>query len=555
MSSATPQYPVSDARGPGVLPAFLSATRKVTMPMPRFHRSGAIVAVGLAAALAGCSFSNEPVATPTASPLPASIQQIMDKPAYADGAWGLQVVDLDTGGVVYALDPGTRFMTGSVAKIFSVTAALDALGPDHTFTTPVVTTGTIDGATLRGDLVLRASGDLTFGGRRLPDGTLDVPIFDHYDANALPGMATLSTGDPLLGLDELAQQVAAAGITAVSGNVLIDDRLWDPVTLDGVPITPISVNDNLVDFVITPGASVGAPSTFSWLPMTAAYSPSVEVTTGAADSPIDLTVTPGDGGKLVVTGSVPVGHDPIVHTYQVPDPGTWARTLFIEALQRHGVTVGADALAANDESALPAAEELDDAKVVASFDSVPFSETARLINKVSHNLGANQLPLILAANAGERTLADGLAIEEGVVIDGGVAEDQVTLTDGQGLPGNTVSPAGITAYLRSLTTTPTFETFYDSTPILGVDGSLASVLPAGDPAIGHAHAKTGTLVSAENGKLLLQTKALAGYLDAASGKRYAFGVFVNDVPISGIDAVLAANSDIGAIVSQLYRML
>jgi D-alanyl-D-alanine carboxypeptidase/D-alanyl-D-alanine-endopeptidase (penicillin-binding protein 4) len=227
----------------------------------------------------------------------------------------------------------------------------------------------------------------------------------------------------------------------------------------------------------------------------------------------------------------------------------------IEALRRHGVTVSADPLAANDPSALPARATLDAAKVVASFDSVPFSETARLINKVSHNLGANQLPLILAANAGKRTLADGLAIERAVVAKGGVAADQITLTDGQGLPGNTVSPEGITTYLRSLTSTPTFKTFYDSTPILGVDGSLASVLPAGDPAIGHAHAKTGTLVSAEGDKLLLETKALAGYLDAASGKRYAFGIFVNNVPISGVNAVLTANSDIGAIASQLYRML
>ncbi|BCT75226.1 D-alanyl-D-alanine carboxypeptidase/D-alanyl-D-alanine-endopeptidase [Sinomonas cyclohexanicum] len=479
----------------------------------------------------------------------------MDKPDYAGGTWGMQVVDLDTGNVVYARNAGDRFMTGSVAKVFSVTAALDTLGPDHTFKTPVVTTGTLDGPTLRGDLVLRAAGDLTFGDRRKADGTLDVPIFDHYDANALPGLATLSTGNPLLGLDELAQEVAAAGIHDVSGNVLIDDRLWDPVTLDGVPITPISVNDNLVDFLVRPGAAAGAPATFSWQPMTAAYAPSIEVTTGAPDSPIDLTVTPGAGGKLVLAGSVPLGHDPIVHTYQVPDPGTWARTLFIEALRRHGVTVSADPLAANDPSALPTRATLDAAKVVASFDSVPFSETARLINKVSHNLGANQLPLILAANAGKRTLADGLVIEQAAVAKGGVAADQITLTDGQGLPGNTVSPEGITTYLRSLTSTPTFKTFYDSTPILGVDGSLASVLPAGDPAIGHAHAKTGTLVSAEGDKLLLETKALAGYLDAASGKRYAFGIFVNNVPISGVNAVLTANSDIGAIASQLYRML
>lgn len=506
-----------------------------------------VAAASLTLALAGCT-------APPAPAVPDSIRAIMDQDVYADARWGLSVVDLDTGETLISYNPDEKFLTGSTAKILSVTAALAELGPDATFTTPVVAVGEVVDGTLAGDLVLRGVGDLTLGGRTMADGTIDVPIFDHYDANVLPGLATLTPEDPLTGLDDLARQVAAAGITRVAGDVLVDDRLWEPVVLDDVPISPIVVNDNLVDILLTPGAAVGDPATFDWRPQTAAYTPDVDVTTGEADSAIDITIVDGGGGILSIRGSVPLGVDPVVQTYQVPDPAQWARVLFVEALARAGVAVDADPLAP-PTGMLPGAEELDDATPIATFISPPFSETARLINKVSHNLGANQLPLILAARAGGTTLEEGLAIQMAALEAGGLTAADVEITDGQGLPGNRITPGGMTTYLRYLTGTETFQTFYDSTPILGVDGSLANVLPEGDPAIGAAHAKTGTLVAAGvETAYILETKALAGYLDAASGRRLAFAVFVNDVPIDDISVVFQANNDLGAIASQLFQL-
>ena len=477
----------------------------------------------------------------------------MDQPTSEGGRWGMSVIDIDSGETLIAVNPDEQFLTGSTAKILSVTAALDLLGADATFTTPVVAVGEVSNGTLEGDLILRGSGDLTLGGRTMPDGTLDVPIFDHYDANVLPGLATLTPEDPLTGLDDLAHQVAASGIHTVGGDVLVDDRLWDPVVLDGVPISPIVVNDNLVDIVITPGAAVGDPTTASWRPQSSAYTVENLVSTADADSGFDVTITE-QGGILTVTGTIPLGAEPVVQTYQVPDPAAWARILFIEALERAGVTVTADPRTPSS-SELPPVADLDGAIPVATFTSPPFSETARLINKVSHNLGANQLPLLLAAQAGERTLDAGLARQMSVLEAAGLGPDDVVITDGQGLPGNRITPAAMTSYLVSLTDAPYFETFLESTPILGVDGSLATVLPDGDPAIGSAHAKTGTLVGpGTDTPYVLETKALAGFLDAASGRRLAFAVFVNDVPITEVQAVIQANTDLGAIASQLFQL-
>jgi D-alanyl-D-alanine carboxypeptidase len=42
-------------------------------------------------------------------PIPDAIQEIMNNPLYQGAIWGLRVVDLDTGELVYDLNPNTLF--------------------------------------------------------------------------------------------------------------------------------------------------------------------------------------------------------------------------------------------------------------------------------------------------------------------------------------------------------------------------------------------------------------------------------------------------------------
>ncbi len=85
---------------------------------------------------------------------------------------------------------------------------------------------------LHGDLVLVATGDLTMGGRTLPDGAIAFTDFDHNEANSL-GNAILTTPDPLAGYRRLAEEVASSGIQRVEGDVLIDGRFVETVPLSG----------------------------------------------------------------------------------------------------------------------------------------------------------------------------------------------------------------------------------------------------------------------------------------------------------------------------------
>jgi serine-type D-Ala-D-Ala carboxypeptidase/endopeptidase (penicillin-binding protein 4) len=113
--------------------------------------------------------------------------------------------------------------------------------------------GEIDAqGTLHGDLVLIAQGDLGRGGRAEADGTLLFKDEDHTYAGGNP-RGDIVTADPLAGLDHLAREVRAAGIKAVTGDVIIDDRLFDTTESTGSgphQVSPIMINDNVVDVLV-----------------------------------------------------------------------------------------------------------------------------------------------------------------------------------------------------------------------------------------------------------------------------------------------------------------
>ena len=213
--------------------------------------------------------------------VPPDIRAVMNQARYAGASWGLRVVDAQTGATVLDMQPDRSFYVGSVRKLFSVGELLDQVGPSHRYNTPVYRQGTVSAGVLAGDLVLVASGDLTMGGRTNPDGSIAISDYDHNEANTL-GNAVLTQPDPLAGYRSLARQVAAAGITHVSGDVVIDDRLFQPFPYRGeFDLRPIFVNDNMIDLTIKPTAP-GQAASLDWRPKSAALNVDNALTTGAA---------------------------------------------------------------------------------------------------------------------------------------------------------------------------------------------------------------------------------------------------------------------------------
>lgn len=470
-----------------------------------------VAGVGLAPSRRTSATSSTPTSgcSPVDGSLPTGITDVMKKPRYTKSTWNLLVVDVESGETVYELNPDQKALTGSVRKLFSVGLALTQLGPDHRFTTPVYRQGTVDDkGVLTGDLILAAAGDLTLGGRLNDDGTIAFTDFDHNDANNL-GTAILPPQDPLHGLDSLARQVRATGITTVSGQIAIDDRLFDSVRVPNqkLLITPIMVNENMVDVTITP-AQVGQPAAVTWRPETGAFHVAGEVTTAAEGTPSTVSLSGNAQVTCVGTadcagtieGTIPVDYEaPLsarpesVQTFRIEDPAAFARIAFIEALERAGVTVKTSSALTNPTGALPAADSYAPESRVAEFISPPYSEYVKLILKVSLNLGANLSLMLFGLARGQRTIADALAVERQTLVRRmGIKGDAFNFpTNGSGSPDSQATARATVQMLAEMGKSAVGSVYKAGLPVLGVDGSLAhsgvTML-----AKGHVFAKTGT---------------------------------------------------------------
>ncbi len=507
------------------------------------------------------------------SPVPRDIRAIFNKPMYKGSTWALRVLTSD-GKVLVDYNSQQQLFIGSVRKVFTVGQLLNAIGPDHTYDTPVYRVGTVDRAgVLHGNLVVVASGDLTVGGRTNPDGTIALSGFDHNEADSL-GNAVLTAPDPLAGYAELAKQVAAAGIKKIDGDVVIDDRLFQAFDFHGeFNVTPIFVNDDVVDLTINPGATAGSAASVKWRPESAALAVDSKLMTAAAASPDTLKLDP-EFPKCIgtpnctasVTGSLPADYKPpltnqlpLVQTFRIVNPTNYARTVFIEKLQAAGVTVSAPAVRANAAQSLPARDSYAADTEVAKLKGMPYSQDARFILKVSYNIGADTSLVLFGLTQGVDNMKDALAVEkQNLVSNYAIPADQFNFVDGSGGGVTTATSFAVTRMLAAISRQKYFETFLDALPSLGVDGSLGFVKDfEKDPALAGAeakvHAKTGTFAAGSASGIMIKGQAFGGYIDARSGERLIYQLVVNNVPVTQIEQVMQIFQDEGTISAILWR--
>jgi D-alanyl-D-alanine carboxypeptidase/D-alanyl-D-alanine-endopeptidase (penicillin-binding protein 4) len=489
--------------------------------------------------------------------LPAEIGKVIDSGEFKTSHWGILVVDLAGGQTIFELNADRIFAPASVTKLYSTGAAIDVLGADFRFETPVYRWGDVDAAgKLTGDLILVASGDFTMGGRTTAEGRIAFTNSDHTYAN---GGVTgeLTAPDPLAGLNDLARQVAQTGIKLVTGDVFIDDRLFEKESGTGSGprrLTPIMVNDNLIDFTITPGEP-GRPASVTWRPQSALVQVDARVETVAAGEALTTTIRGGTGHSVILTGKIPAGHKPLVRVFEVSDAAAFARGLFIEALVRAGITVDASPLAEHPQSTLPARDEVNKLPRVALLKSPPFAQSARLILKVSHNLHASTQPLLLAAKHGKRTLEDGLRVQRDALRRLGVDVDTISFGGGAGgSSADLVTPRATVQLLRHLSTRPDAALYKEALPILGVDGTLSEAVGPSSPARGKVNAKTGTYFVDNTlaGRYVLTSKALAGYMTTATNRELVIAMFVNNVHLEKPSETARIGKTLGRLCEVIY---
>ena len=467
------------------------------------------------------------------------IQKVMDRPEFAHANFGIEFYDVATGKVVYSVNANKLFVPASTTKTLTEGTVLAKLGADYRFHTVIYRTGPIDKkGTLKGDLVLVASGDPNLSNRIQPDGTLSFVDEDHsYGGPAV-------TGDPLAVIKELAKAVAAKGIHKIEGRVLVDASLFPDGGKEGgtgVVISSIVVNDNVIDLVAAPGAKAGDPVSLSVSPKSSYASFVNLLTTSAAGAKPDIqdptTVTNPDGTVTVtLTGTLPVGAQPITAPYAVPSPIKFAETVFSESLISAGVEIKAPSKsAAPDFKAF--ARLYTPENQVAEHVSLPLAEEIKVTLKVSQNLHASMGPSLLGVLVAKNftdPVHAGFKVERTFLEEAKLDLSGASQGDGEGGDwADLFSPDFIAHYMAYWSTRPDFPVFFKALPILGKDGTLAKI-QVNNPGAGHVFAKTGTFGSEDklNGKLMLNGKGLAGFVITASGRKLALAAYVNHVSLS-----------------------
>lgn len=128
------------------------------------------------------------------SPLETRLARALTVPNVSPAQTAALAVDLRSGEVVYARNPGRALAPASTEKLAVTYALLVRLGPSHRLETELLGEGEQAGATWRGHLVLRGQGDPTLSGTHLR---------------------------------ALARKVRALGIRQVTGSVVGDESFFD----------------------------------------------------------------------------------------------------------------------------------------------------------------------------------------------------------------------------------------------------------------------------------------------------------------------------------------
>jgi D-alanyl-D-alanine carboxypeptidase/D-alanyl-D-alanine-endopeptidase (penicillin-binding protein 4) len=495
-------------------------------------------------------------APPTAPGIAKQLDAIIESPDYKHASWGVLVVNAKSGETIYERNADAMFSPASVTKLFTCAAALIGVGQDTTAETVVYQRGAVAKGILHGDLILVAAGDLTFGGR-MKDGKTVFKDKDHTYANSGLGESELTDTDPLGAINDLAKQVKDAGITQVDGEVLVDDRLFVRTRGSGSGpdiVSPIVVNDNVIDILIEPGAKVGDAAKVTTRPETVFYQIDSLVTTAAEKTDVAIQLHPVGPNQFAIRGKVPVDGKPQVRIYPVEEPTLFARTLFVEALRRNGVKATASVLRPNGHS-LPPKDGYAKLPRVASFTSPPFKDAVTVTLKVSHNLYASTMPCLIAVKKGQETVEAGFREERKILKELGVDTNQVSFSSGAGgSPADHVTPRATIQLLQGMAKRPEWDVYKAGLPVLGVDGTLNGAVDASSPAKGKVFAKTGTLIwfDSVSERFMLKSKTLAGTMTTKSGTQLHIALFVNNVPLpDGVGAVREGKA-LGKLCEVLY---
>ena len=448
-------------------------------------------------------------AAPSQGQLPERIVRIARALDVPQGEVSVWIGDLGGGGPILAHRANALRTPASTLKLLTTFAALQGLGPAYRWRTEAWALGPVESGVLRGDLLLRGS------------------------------------GDPYLVEEEfwkLVKGIRQTGVEKIEGDVVFDASFFalpeeDAGAFDGRPdrvynVLPhaLLVNFNAARFEFTPALD-GRTVDVAVTPALSELDVDNRLRIARRDCSgyqrgVALNVVDGRNtrDRVLLEGRFPSGCDRYAMTRTVLEPESYAFGLFeaywhqlggeLSGRWRSGVLPPEmlEALAERSGEDHPARLHV--------HASRPLGDIIRLVNKYSNNVMTRHLHLTLGVERFDApaTPEKGDAAVREVLERFGVTTDGLVIANPSGLTrAARISAAQMGQLLVAAWNGPYMPEFVSSLALVGVDGTARRRL-AGDAGVGRMHVKTGTLD---------EVSAIAGYVQAKSGRRLAVVVMVN----------------------------
>ncbi|MFU2487098.1 D-alanyl-D-alanine carboxypeptidase/D-alanyl-D-alanine-endopeptidase [Thauera sp. WH-1] len=430
--------------------------------------------------------------------LPPALQLALDTARIPADAVSVWVQAVDAAQPRLALNADRPMNPASVMKLVTAFAALERLGPAHSWRTQVAASGTLRHGTLHGNLYL-------VGG-----------------------------ADPVLGYDrmwKLLRRLRALGIERIEGDIVLDASALqlpphDPDAFDGRGLRPYNsgphgllMHYNTLLLGLYPGKAANEPVTLAAEPPLAGVVIDNRILTSNAPCGTwyrDLQASIEGGRRLVLSGSLPAACGPRTWSAAPLPPAEFGIALVAGLWSE----VGGRLSGAVREGRLPESGT----ELLFGDDSPPLADVVRDMNKWSSNVIARQLLATLGALSPARTqdtphmVAGGARVAAEQLAAAGIDTQGLVIDNGSGLSRiERIRADSLGQLLLAAWRRPWMPEYVAALPVAGLDGTARRRL-ADSPATGQAHIKTGTL----NG-----VRAIGGYLLDRHGRRHAVVMMVN----------------------------
>ena len=386
------------------------------------------------------------------------------------------------------------FNPASTMKLVTTHAALAMLGPDYRWTTRFLTTGPIRDGVLQGDLILQGGGD---------------PHLVIEDLHAL--MADLR----------------AQGLKTIRGDLVVDDARFAVGPADGEAFD----GDASQAYNVRPWAALTNFKASKLVIDPKKRQLALEPPLADVQLRYDVKVLKGrcrtGGTRLGVQDGATAAGRPVVSVNGTQVRACGSQQFYAAMLDHQQFLHGIFKAAWKDmggqftgRTRIQPGAAARGRPLYAWQSTLDLGEVVHHINKFSNNVMTRMLLLEMAAASGQGALPPERAGQwlhqwyrgQGLVL------PSLVMENGSGLSRQArISAGDMVTLLARAAGSPTAPWFEASLPVVGIDGTMRTRLRM-DPVAGKAQIKTGTLQN---------VRAIAGYVTAASGRRYALSLMIN----------------------------